>query len=96
MAGDVGEAQPSIAQLAEVLEGRGYEVNLGNGFGGEICEIIADRHGGPVDVKVIDFGRDPAGRPVDIRWVSPKTGKWEFIESPIEAEDLADRIVATL
>jgi hypothetical protein len=38
----VQEYKSPIAQLAEVLDGRGYEVNLGKSFGGEACEILAD------------------------------------------------------
>ena len=92
----VQEYKSPIAQLAEVLDGRGYEVNLGKSFGGEACEILADTEGGHVGVRVVDFGRDPVGRVVDIRWVSRNSGNWNFVESAIDAEKLADRVIATL
>lgn len=82
-----------IALLADEFAARGYEVELGKNFGGEMCQILADPNGHPIAINVIDFGRDPLGRSVDIRWESH--GQPHFIDTVMETEKLGDRIIET-
>lgn len=83
-----------MESLAAELEERGYRVSLGKSHGGALCRIHEDSDEIAVGVDVVDFGRDPLGREVDIRWVSQ--GGWNSVNSPIDTDELADRIVETL
>jgi hypothetical protein len=82
-----------IGLFADELRARGFGVELGKSFGGEHCVILDDPDGRPVAVTVIDFGRDPLGRRVDIRWESH--GYAHMCDEEITASALADRVIAT-
>jgi hypothetical protein len=83
-----------MAALASALDDRGYKVSLRKSHGGQACRIHEDADGTAVAVDVVDFGRDPIGREVDIRWVAPDG--WHFIESPLSTNELAKQVIDTL
>jgi hypothetical protein len=93
---DVAERllETPIGELADELRRRGFGVELGKSFGGEHCIILHDADENPIGVTVIDFGRDPLGRKVDVRWESQ--GYAHMCSEEIGAAALARRILATL